>query len=344
MAMTLRAATPADNHDLADLINAHSESVTGTRRALIDADGDLRTARYIPGAAERLIVEVAGRIAAFAAVHSAAPHVVVETVLLIHPAAQTAGLADALLDELEAHARFRIALAPSGARVVQQTTILAEDTFMRQRLATHGFQPAREWVHFELDLTSAPLVVLPPGVTLRPMDPRRDWPAVGAVMDAAFADHWGEMGPDVRTLLEEDEPDEDMGVGDEGEQEDEAEEDDPYSNSRGLCFVAEAGGQVIGSCLCNARTVEWPDAGKLGSLSVLRPFRRLGVGQALTAAALAEFYRRGIRRVITDTDNASFTGANRLYPRFGFRPYRYEIVLEKELRAGREWRLLSPLG
>ncbi len=338
---TWRSVESGDAPALAGLINAHSLAVVGTRRALIDADGDLRTARYIPGAAERLIVEVAGRTAAFVAVHSAAPHVVVETMLWLHPAAQTAGLADALLDELEAQASRRIALAPSGARVVQQTTILAEDTFMRDRLVAHGFQPAREWVHFELELTGAPLVEAPPGVKLRPMDPQRDWPAVGAVMDAAFADHWGEMEPDVRTLLEEDEPDDDTAQG--GEEEEE-EEDDPYSNSLGLCFVAEVDGQVIGSCLCNAHTIEWADAGKLGSLSVLRPYRRSGVGQALTAAALAEFHRRGVRRVITDTDNASFTGANRLYPRFGFRPYRYEIVLEKELRAGVEWRRLSLSG
>jgi hypothetical protein len=66
----------------------------------------------------------------------------------------------------------------------------------------------------------------------------------------------------------------------------------------------------------------------------------MGVGHALTATALAEFRRRGIHRVITDTDSASFTGANRLYPRFGFRPYRYEYVFEKEIRPGKEWRAL----
>jgi predicted N-acetyltransferase YhbS len=143
----------------------------------------------------------------------------------------------------------------------------------------------------------------------------------------------------MRTLLEEGE----AGEGDEEDEPDnEAPEDDPYSNSLGLCFVAEAGGRVIGSCLCNARTIEWPDAGKLGSLSVRRDFRRMGVGRALTATALVEFHRRGIRRVITDTDSASFTGANRLYPRFGFRPYRHEYVYESQIRPGKEWRALSP--
>jgi GNAT superfamily N-acetyltransferase len=96
------------------------------------------------------------------------------------------------------------------------------------------------------------------------------------------------------------------------------------------------------SCLCNARAVEWSNAGKLGSLSVSRDYRRIGVGHALTATTLAEFHRWGIRRVITDTDSASFTGANRLYPRFGFRPYRHEYAYEKQIRLGKEWRSLSP--
>ena len=226
---------------------------------------------------------------------------------------------------------------PEGARVVLQTAVLADDRALIDALHGRGFAQAREWVHFEALPAKAPVVELPQGVTIREMDQRFDWLAVGAVMDAAFADHWGEMGPHMRTLLEEDETNEAIADVVEDE-EDEEVEDDPSSNSLGLCFVAEADGQVIGSCLCNARTVEWPDSGKLGSLSVLRPYRRLGVGRALTATALAEFHRRGIQRIITDTDNASFTGANRLYPRFGFRPYRYERVFEKELRAGVEWR------
>jgi hypothetical protein len=67
----------------------------------------------------------------------------------------------------------------------------------------------------------------------------------------------------------------------------------------------------------------------------------MGIGRALTATALVEFHRRDIRRVITDTDSASFTGAHRLYHSFGFRPYRYELVMEKEIRPGQELRALS---
>lgn len=333
----------SDLEGIAGLINAHSTALVGTQRALIDANGDLRTTRYIPGAVEQIIARTDhGRIAGHAWWINRSPHVVVEIGLTIHPAYQSMTLGSLLLDHIESRAREALEPAPDNARIVLQITLLADDAACVALLREWGYAQAREWVHFELSLLAPPEVTLPEGVTIRAMDPRFDWPAVGAVMDAAFADHWGEMGPHVRTLLEEDK-EEASAIEEEAEEgEGDEVEDDLYSNSLGLCFVAEVDGGVIGSCLCNARTVEWPDSGKLGSLSVLRPYRRLGVGHALTATALAEFHRRGIRRVITDTDHASFTGANRLYPRFGFQPYRYEHVYEKELRPGLEWRALQP--
>lgn len=333
----------SDLEGIAELINAHSTALVGTQRALIDANGDLRTTRYIPGAAEQIIARTDdGRVAGHAWWINRSPHVVVEIGLTIHPAYQSTALGSMLLDHIERRAREALERAPGNARIVMQITLLADDTACIALLRKREFAQAREWVHFELAMPSPPAVELPEGVTIRAMDPRVDWPAVGAVMDAAFADHWGEMGPHVRTLLEEDEEEVSSMEQETEDGEGDEVEDDPYSNSLGLCFVAEVEGRVIGSCLCNARTVEWPDSGKLGSLSVLRPYRRLGVGHALTATALAEFHRRGIRRVITDTDHASFTGANRLYPRFGFQPYRYEHVYEKELRPGLEWRALQP--
>lgn len=322
------------------LINAHSLATVGTRRALIDADGELRTARYIPAAAEMWIAGTDDhQLAGHAFSLCKPPHVVVEFGITIDPRFQGQGVAEILLGREENYASRMGHLFPPGARVVLQTTVLEADTDARNLLAAGGYAIAREWVHFELTLSTSPPISVPDGVNIRVMDPRRDWPAVGAAMDVAFADHWGEMGAQVRTLMEPDAGADDPVASDEGD-----DEDDPYSNSLGLCFVAEANGEVIGSCLCNERTVEWPDSGKLGSLSVRRDYRRRGVGQALVATALAEFHRRGIWRVITDTDNASFTGANRLYPRFGFHPYRYEHVYEKELRPGIEWRALTPDG
>ena len=334
--IVLRRAGPDGAPVIAALINAHAQNLVGTRRALIDADGDLRLARYVPATAEQYIGHIRDAApGAFFSLVARPPHVVVELGCTLLPGfVRPAPVALAWLEE---RARELAHAAPDGARVVWQCTLLADDVAAIQVLEQHGFRPARQWVHFELALAEPPAVVLPEDVTIRPMEPRSDWPAVGAAMDEAFADHWGEMGPQARTLLEEDEADdEEADETDNGEP-----QDDPYSNSLGLCFVAEGDGQVIGSCLCNAQTVEWPASGKIGSLSVRRAWRGRGVGAALTATALVEFHRRGIRRVITDTDSDGFTGAHRLYRRFGFAPYRTENVVEKELRAGIEWRVLT---
>ena len=90
--------------------------------------------------------------------------------------------------------------------------------------------------------------------------------------------------------------------------------------------------------LGNERTVEWPDSGKVGSVTVRRPFRRRGLATALLLHAFAAFRRHGIRRVITDTDSESFTAGPVLYERVGMREFRRELVLERELRPGEELR------
>jgi hypothetical protein len=53
------------------------------------------------------------------------------------------------------------------------------------------------------------------------------------------------------------------------------------------------------------------------------------------------FWKRGFRRVITDTDAKSFTNAPRLYQGLGMQPYRREYTYEKEIRPGREVRRLE---
>ncbi len=96
--------------------------------------------------------------------------------------------------------------------------------------------------------------------------------------------------------------------------------------------------------LGNERTVEWPDSGKVGSVSVREPFRRRGLATALLLHAFAAFHRHGIRRVVTDTDSESFTAGPVLYERAGMREFRRELVLERELRPGEELRATHGRG
>jgi ribosomal protein S18 acetylase RimI-like enzyme len=168
---------------------------------------------------------------------------------------------------------------------------------------------------------------------VRDLNPDQDWSQAGPALVEAFRDHWG--------VLDYREEESETPASDEAEEETGEAEDDPYFNSPGLCFVALHEDKIIGSCLCNARSIEWPEAGRVGSLSVLRPYRRQGIGQALLYHAFTEFYRRGTRRIVTDTDGASFTGAPRLYQRVGMTIFRRENLYEKVIRPGKDLRILK---
>jgi GNAT superfamily N-acetyltransferase len=297
------------------VINAHSLAAAGTRRALVDDHGVLTLARYVPGDASWAVADGG------AAFHvSGPPHVVHEIGVF--------GSSRQLLEWAEGRAQEDTP-APEGARVVLQSTVLEQDRSARSLLVDSGYAVVRTWTHLEIELDAAPPEPLwPEGVSVRPFDPEREWPAVGAALDEAFVDHWGYVPAD------EDDDEEDTEDDDDGE-------DDPYSNSRDFCFVAWAGGEVAGVLLGNECTVEWPDSGKVGSVSVRRPFRRRGLATALLLHAFAAFHGHGIRRVITDTDSESFTAGPALYERVGMRQYRHELVYEKEVRPGRELRALS---
>jgi ribosomal protein S18 acetylase RimI-like enzyme len=149
-------------------------------------------------------------------------------------------------------------------------------------------------------------------------------------MDEAFADHWGELIEPV------DVPECDaLALASDDEQ------DESYSNTPGLCFVAMCGDEVAGCVLCNGKLIDQAGAGRVGSLSVRPQYRRRGIGRALMLAAFDAFWRRGVRRIITDTDADSLTDSNSLYANLGMQVYRRELTYEKEIRAGRELRRLT---
>jgi mycothiol synthase len=339
LGIAIRSAQPQDQESIAAVVNAHSLDVLGTKRALIDQHGQLRFARYVPASAERVVAVAGdGQVIGFQYLASQPPYLVHELGGAVHPAYRGQGVGTQLLDWAERRARELLPQAPPTTNVVLQSNIFADDQHAQALLANAGYRRMREWIHLAIEMAEPPPApIWPDGITVRLMDQNRDWPAVGDALEEAFADHWGQLPPTEPALSQaEDEADVES-----DDQDDQDDEDDPYSNSRDFCFVALYGGEVAGSCLGNAKTIEWPDSGKVGSLSIRRPFRRRGLARALMYHALGEFYRHGTRRVITDTDNDSFTGADRLYQQLGMRIYRREHLYEKVLRSGTELRLLS---
>jgi GNAT superfamily N-acetyltransferase len=333
--ITLRDSTAEDSEAIVEVVNAHSLKTLGTKRATIDARGKLRFARYIPARAERVVaITPEGRIVAFLHLAHESPYIATEIGLAVHPDYEGQGLETRLLAWGEERARQWLSLAPAEARVVLQANVFDADLQGQALLLNAGYHLVREWIHLEITMSEPPPApVWPEDIRVRLMDQSRDWPRVGPALVEAFVDHWGYTSLESEVKVEEEEAE----LAD-------TNEDDPYFNSRDFCFVALAGDEVVGSCLGDARTIEWPDSGKIGSLSIRRPYRGRGIAKGLVLHALNEFYRHGTRRVITDTDANSFTGANYLYQSAGMKIFRRDLLYEKELRAGQEFRDLHFKG
>ncbi len=333
---TTRPATWDDLQAIVALRNEASLDIRGTPITAVHWQQRAWLENGVNLATDSRVVETAdGRVIGYVELSSEHPFVVHEMSGAVHPAFRGQGIGGQLVAWAEQRARQGIAKAPPDARLLLHCPLFDRDMPGQMLLQDHGFTAVREFVHLQMQLTSPPPAPeLPEGVVIRPLQ-ATDWPQVGPALEEAFADHWGIL------QYEMDEPDED-------EHDAPRPQRDPtifrpdYFNSPGLCFVAWAGDEVAGSCLCNEKSVENPQAGYLGSLSIRHPWRRQGLGLALTHTALAEFFRRGIRHILTDTDGDSFTRAYQLYQKAGMHIYRREIVYEKELRPGTEWLRRSP--
>jgi len=250
----------------------------------------------------------------------------------VHPNYRGQGIGRTLVDWAESRVLRDVVKAPADARLLIQSSLFDSNQPGRALLSKNGYGVTREFVHLEIELSEPPAQpAVPDGVVIKPLL-SSDWAKVGPALDEAFGDHWGV--PKYKIVEDEDE--------DEGQPADETIFDPDYFNSPDYCFVAWAGQEVAGSCLCNAKIIGKEDCGYLGSLSVPRSWRRQGIGLALTLHTLGEFYRRGVGAVRTDTDADSFTRANHLYERAGMAVYCREIVYEKEIRPGTDWLKRNP--
>jgi DNA-binding MarR family transcriptional regulator/GNAT superfamily N-acetyltransferase len=91
----------------------------------------------------------------------------------------------------------------------------------------------------------------------------------------------------------------------------------------GAIFFARLAGEVIGTC---ALLHESPGVYELSKMGVDETFRGMGAGRVLLAAAIAEFHRRGGRRLFLES-NSRLKTALRMYEQVGF-------VLQPSVREG----------
>jgi mycothiol synthase len=234
----------------------------------------------------------------------------------VHPEHRRRGIGTALRELSEARGTELVATVPEGIRVTLNTSVAHTSEEARQFAEHAGYAVVRHFWRMQIDLTEEPPAPnWPEGIVVRTFERGRDEHPVFEAVETAFSDHWGHTPMNFEEYTNWTYNREDF---------------DPS-----LWFLAverERPDTITGVAL------DWHDPyqGWVGTLGVLRAYRRRGLAEALLRQSFGEFWRRGEKRVVLGVDASSLTGAVRLYERVGMRPVRQWDNVSKELRAGRD--------
>lgn len=215
--------------------------------------------------------------------------------------------ADELIRELERRGIGRTAGRPAFYRLY----VPEAATAVRRAAETAGYRAVRESYRMVIDLDGdLPEPVWPEGIAVRAYAGAPDERRVFETQEETFADMWEYESQPIEEWRE-------WMLGD---------RHDPK-----LWFLAEAGDELAGICLCRTHETGQPDLGWISVLGVRRPWRRRGLGLALLRHAFREFRTRGRQRVGLGVDAESETGAVDLYRRAGMGVWRRAAMWERRL-------------
>jgi mycothiol synthase len=239
-----------------------------------------------------LAVEPAGTVVGYAQATLDEPGVV-ESLGVVHPAHRGRGIGTALLDRIEARAAERVAGVPSPRF---RHSINGSDAAAAAMLEARGLRPVRHFWHMQIELP-APIETgpLPDGIEIAGITSPDDLPVVHAVLEEAFADHWGNYPEPYPQWVDEEASGPDY---------------DPT-----FWLRATEHGDMLGTLTGNL----WGDRGWVGYLGVRARGRGRGIGAALLREAFARFAARGARYAVLNVDAENTTGATALYERVGMR-------------------------
>ena len=305
---TSRPATGDDLDDVATLIDAWQVAHFGEPEASrADLQFDWAAAWVAIDRDTRLIHSADGVLAAYSFHATPDPALRFEVFAAIDPRFEGRGLGSAILDWAEVQTRSRM---EPGSETRLWNSAPAGNVSAIRLLEVYGYQPIRTFRQMTIDLDpSFDAGPVPDGVTIRRHVAGVDGPAAFAVIDAAFATHFGYFEESFEEWWAQQQADETW---------------DPT-----LGLVAELEGEIVGAS--NNGVID--GTGHVFELGVLPESQGRGIGRALLRHSLAMFAARGIRigRLGVDTENV--TGAFELYRSVGMVPYREHRVFEKRIEA-----------
>jgi mycothiol synthase len=304
---TSRPATQGDLDEVAALLEAwelahfgeaeatRSEIQFGWGAAWFDLERDTR-----------LIHGTDGELAAYAEHSTPDPSQRFEVFGPVRPGYEGQGLGSAILDWAEDRTRSRL---EPGSEVRLWNSAPAGDSGATRLLDAYGYQPIRTFRQMTIDLDeSFDAGPAPEGIAVRPFE-AADGPAAFAVVDAAFATHFGYWKETFEEWWTQQQADETW---------------DPT-----LGLVAKHGSSIVG--YSNNGVID--GTGYVYELGVLPDRQGRGIGRTLLRHALAMFAVRGIPRGRLGVDTENVTGALELYESVGMVPVREHRVFEKRLRV-----------
>jgi ribosomal protein S18 acetylase RimI-like enzyme len=189
--------------------------------------------------------------------------------------------------------------------------VSSTDQAAHEVLEAAGYTLDRHFWHMWLDLSKPPIEVRPPkGIEIREFVRERDSEAVHAVLQQAFAGHYGYPIEPVpfsqwRALLE------------------------TPVYVPGLWFVATAGEEIAGALTGR----ELMGEGWVVEVGVLGSWRGRGLGAALLTRAFQAFRAKGFATAALNVDAANESGATALYERVGMQVRRQWDLYQKILRG-----------
>jgi mycothiol synthase len=318
----VRSAALGDVDIAADLFKTYATATAGVEDINAEETRNLwQSPRFNPATDIHMVFTPAGRLVAYveAWVNNEIPvHPFIWA--CVHPDFTGMGLGTYITSWAEERCRQLIDVLPADLRLAPRASAFSTNQPAHQLFEDRRWTYIRSFYIMRIDMESPPPIpTWPEGIDLRPYE-SDNLREVYRAHREAFQDHFGYVDLPFESGLEQFK----HGL----------ENDSQFDSS--LWFIAWAGNEIAGYCLCRTASFSDHQSGYVNVLGVRHAWRKHGLGLAFLQHAFGEFYRRGQMHVELGVDAKNLTGALRLYEKAGMHIHRQNDTFEKELRPGRE--------